>query len=107
MTPDRKTDAMNCLECGGACCEDVVLPASRDRATNDWLHARGEGVRGLDKKWVRFRIESRCPELTNLGECERYADRPLLCAEYKAGGPACLEALRERRTSEQIERIKA
>jgi Fe-S-cluster containining protein len=98
---------MNCLECKGACCEQLIVPAPKDRAAMDFFRARGTAVRGPKRDWVRVILECRCPKLGEDGLCTIYEDRPLICAEYRAGGPACIAAARSRRTPEEYERIEA
>ena len=87
----------DCLRCRGACCEELILPASRDRSTNDFLQARGHGRRGPNRKWRNFTLEQRCASLSEDGMCSIYENRPLICAEYAPGGPACADAVRRRR----------
>ncbi len=97
---------MNCLECHGACCEQLALPAPKDRTTLEFLRTRGIGERGPNRRWVRIFLECRCPKLTDDGRCGIYGTRPLLCAEYRVGGVACLSAVRRRRTPEDFQRIR-
>lgn len=98
--------AMLCLKCEGACCETFSIPVTElppgDEAQADinrWLelHATNDGE--------RLTFECRCTKLVD-GLCTIYEKRPTFCRVYRAGGPECLAAVRERRTPEQYERIR-
>ena len=95
---------MNCLECRGACCEQLILPApspfGETADSFDFLAARGDVLK------ESVILDCRCPHLEPDGRCSCYDVRPRFCRDYKAGGPACLAAVRRRRTPEQLRRIK-
>ena len=102
MRPKTKPDP-SCAICRGACCERFlvpgrVLPLHRplDLA---YFQARGtieEGDLGTN-----LVLESRCPKLTPQGCCSIYEERPDTCRQYPRGGPACMVAIRARRTPEE------
>ena len=96
---------MKCSECRGACCEQLILPVANDQATLDFLAVRGQVL--LDNRAAPgVRLECPCPKLTDEGRCGIYELRPVICSTYKAGGPACLEAVRRRRPPEDFRRIR-
>ena len=98
MTPD-------CLTCRGACCEDLVFPvAGLAPATREFMKVRTQLVQ-LTASEKGFAIPVRCPQLGQQGLCQCYDERPLVCAVYPAGGEACLETLKRRRTPAQIKEI--
>ena len=82
-----------CDICRGACCETLVTPLSQDDRVNEWLAARGE----VCEKFVR--LECRCKHLDPDGRCRIYRTRPQLCRDYPVGSPACIEAIRHRRSA--------
>ena len=65
-----------------------------------WLDLHAEH----DAGWLRF--DCRCRMLTIAGACSIYAERPTVCRDYVAGGAACLDTLRRRRTPEHYARIR-
>lgn len=95
---------MKCAECKGACCESILALASDARMFSDdrrrWLelHATRAGD--------RLEFECRCTALTAAGRCSIYSTRPMMCVTYEAGGAACLETVRRRRTPEDYARIR-
>ena len=95
---------MRCHVCAGACCESFTVPAAvlnvRDSDDARWvrLHATLSG-RSLT-------FEVRCTALTPEGRCSIYERRPAVCRFYEAGGSACLETVRTRRTPEQYQLIR-
>ena len=99
---------MNCLRCGGACCEEFQIPVGTVFPTRD------DPV-GLDiYRWVTFHattsefqllFDCRCTKLIN-GQCSTYEDRPNVCREYVAGGPHCLATVRRRRNQFEYKRIR-
>jgi Fe-S-cluster containining protein len=95
---------MNCLECKGACCEQLVLPVpspiGKTGDAFDFLAARG------DLKGKGVVLEQRCARLTEEGQCSIYGFRPRFCKDYKAGGPACLAAVARRRLPEHYAEIR-
>ncbi len=98
---------MNCLECRGACCEDILIPVERrliDDDALDWLETRGRPVY-RNGTLAAYAFEARCPLLTTKGLCHIYEARPAICRRYEPGGPDCLETLKRRRTPEQRARI--
>lgn len=91
---------MNCLQCRGACCEDLVFPVKGlAKPTFDLLRLRGQVVR-LTEDMEGVAIPSVCHHLSDAGRCRIYHDRPGVCRMYRAGGQACIETLRRRRTPE-------
>lgn len=86
---------MKCLECLGACCEEITVTASYvdfPKAARE-CPARQEEVSSNV-----YALDCRCPKLTVGGRCSVYDDRPIVCAVMPAGGPDCLGAVRRRRT---------
>jgi Fe-S-cluster containining protein len=98
---------VNCLECRGACCEELVVPfvalinASSSVAEAEWM-----GVRASSIEDGRARFDVRCPKLDACGRCSVHDEKPLICAVYPAGGPDCLDVVRRRRTADQYQRIR-
>ena len=92
---------MNCLQCRGACCEDLVFPVTGlSQGTFQLLKLRGDVVR-LAEQHEGIAIPAPCKHLSDKGRCRIYHDRPTVCRVYAAGGPACIETLRRRRTPEE------
>jgi Fe-S-cluster containining protein len=92
---------VNCLECRGACCEQLVLPLPKDHTGREFFLARGFST------GTAVILSCRCPQLTiDAGTCSIYERRPLICSEYKAGGAACLDAVRLRRSPANFQRIR-
>ena len=92
---------MKCDVCRGACCESLYLPVGTD-ARGEWLRAfaaRTVGSGGVE-------IETRCSKLTADGRCSIYSARPDVCRAFKAGGAACLDVVRRRRTPEEYAAIR-
>ena len=96
---------MNCAICRGACCETIVIPLSADADTNRWVLLHGISQGGILSS-VKVSLNCRCTALTVEGACSIYEDRPDLCRIYPAGGPACLDVVRVRRTAEEYEAIR-
>jgi len=95
-----------CEDCGGACCEDVMVPVSPvlcGPAGRGWLGTRGELVRRDGELHVR--LEAPCPELSG-GRCGIYSDRPHICRIFPVGGDDCVDVIRRRRV-EYYERLRA
>lgn len=85
-----------CSICKGACCESLELPVhlfSHDVV--DFLRIRGveQGVLPTS----RIEIESRCPSLTNVGQCACHDTRPKVCKNYDVGGFYCRATVLRRR----------
>jgi hypothetical protein len=97
---------VNCLACGGACCEDLFQPTDWFTGVSiqtwEWLFARSENVAGA------IRIESRCPHLTGVGSCDLHGTsaKPHICRDMPVGGDDCIDAICRRRTPEQYARIR-
>lgn len=95
---------MRCDVCRGGCCESFSLPSSDIRPPHadarHWLelHATREGE--------SLSFECRCTKLTTEGRCSIYAERPFVCAIFRAGGKECLSVVRKRRTPEQYAAIR-
>ena len=81
-----------CKVCRGACCETLVTPLTGSDKVNAWLAERGE----ICGRFIR--LECRCKRLTREGFCSIYETRPEICREYPVGSPACIEAIRKRRS---------
>ena len=90
---------MNCLACGGACCETMAIPVSDIKAPSEdafaWISHHAE------RSGNCLRFECRCLELTRDGRCGIYEDRPRVCRDYEPGNDDCLDAIRRRRTPEE------
>jgi hypothetical protein len=92
---------MDCLACGGACCETMILPVGAVRFPSPdakaWfmLHGSTDGS--------RVELECRCSALTPDGKCGIYTslERPKTCADFRPGERGCIETVRRRRTPEQ------
>ena len=98
-------DKPDCIECGGACCEDLVFPVDGLAvATRELLRVRANLVM-IGQFHRGFAIESRCPKLDADGLCSIYPTRPLACVAYVPGGEACVATLKRRRTGEQRAKI--
>jgi Fe-S-cluster containining protein len=95
---------MNCLECHGACCETFEIPIGGLplNSSTRWLVLHGT----LDRTKTRLSFECRCTALSPEGLCSIYDNRPLPCRVFTAGGRACLETVRKRRTPEEYARIR-
>lgn len=95
---------MDCLACGGACCETMVIPLSAIRPPSAdaarWLQLHGV----MSGRTIEF--ECRCTKLTPEGRCGIYADRPQGCADFKPGSGECLRTVKARRTPEQYQLIR-
>ena len=92
---------MNCEECGGACCETIIIPLSpHDDDTNRWALLHGQRVGS------NVALNCRCSALTDAGRCGIYDNRPVMCQTYQAGGAHCLENVRALRTPEEYARIR-
>ena len=89
--------AMNCLDCRGACCEEIHIRTEDLQLPGisawEWLTTRGEVVGGS------IRFESRCPELTECGACSLHdtPGKPKVCRDLEVGGADCLDYIRRRR----------
>lgn len=83
-----------CELCRGACCESfaVPLPYPAPVEFNRWAKLRGEVV------GHHLRVEVPCTALTDDGACGIYKSRPQPCKDYPMGGPACRQAVRDRRS---------
>jgi len=98
---------MDCLVCGGACCEDLVFPErGLTRATVEFFKVRCGASVQLTPGERGFVFPVRCRHLSTEGACLIYDDRPLICAVYVAGDEPCLATLRRRRSPRQIEKIR-
>lgn len=99
---------MNCLECRGACCEDLAWPVKGlSEATAELLRVRsGQGEVTLVPGVRAIVVPCACAHLEASGRCGIYETRPQVCRLYVPGGDACLEVLKRRRTPEQIKRIR-
>lgn len=95
---------MNCLECRGACCEQLILPLGPNRTVFEFMRARGQVKHSHGLNIVI--LDCRCPKLDEEGLCSIYEQRPVHCRAYKAGGAACIEAVRRNRTKAQFSRIR-
>jgi len=94
---------VKCLVCRGACCETLEITVPQELpAQHEWASARALRVLGPG----RYLVESWCPKLTRDGLCSVQHTKPLECALFPAGGEACLEAVRERRTPAQYAQIR-
>jgi len=98
---------VNCLECGGACCQEIVLnaPDPEDTMAHAWLQARGGQPIKLGGCIVSYAIETRCPRLSPDGLCLIHETKPEACAIFEPGSPPCLGSISRRRTPEQAARI--
>ena len=94
---------MDCLACGGACCEEFFI-RTQDLGLPSYDVRRWVTLHG-DPSPEYLRLECRCTALTDSGWCGIYASRPDVCRAYRPGGEDCLETLHRRRTPEQRERI--
>jgi Fe-S-cluster containining protein len=54
----------------------------------------------------RLSLPCRCSALKSDGSYGIYRERPKVCRAYRAGGPECLAAVRERRTAEEYAMIR-
>lgn len=106
---------MNCIECGGACCEEMELDVQpTDVFALEWLQARSAaelgrrpGVPQGAPPAVRLRFEARCPLLTCDGLCSVHeSGKPAECSAAEAGQAWCLDVVRRRRTRAQYELIR-
>ena len=91
---------MKCDVCRGACCESLHLAAGSD-AHGEWLRAFAPRALGS-----QVELEVRCAQLTPTGRCGIYEARPAVCRSYIAGGAACLDVVRRRRTPEEYAAIR-
>lgn len=103
---------MNCFECKGACCEEVWHPLFRRESDprNEWLRVRGREVKNEAGQPIAVALEAPCPSLIKTGQekglCSIHETKPVFCETFRAGGPACLESVRSRRSLEDYIRIR-
>ena len=90
-----------------------MVPLSADADTNRWvlLHGISQPVGDFTREGgillnVKVSLNCRCTALTAEGACSIYEARPELCRTYPAGGPACLDVVRARRTAEEYAAIR-
>lgn len=83
-----------CQACGAQCCKYVSIPVTELQELDvDWLIARGALEPG-ERGHVDWRIESRCPHLTEDNRCVIYDTRPETCRNYEVDGASCRRARR-------------
>ncbi len=76
-----------CDECGGKCCQGILLPMTSDHSVNRWLELHGKGHTLIGQEFVY--IDARCEMLGEDGRCTGYEDRPQVCRDYPGDGPSC------------------
>ena len=102
---------MRCDICAGACCESFALPLSAALPTdrdddelqdiNTWIILHADIHDGM------LVFECRCKMLNvKDGTCLVYEERPNVCRQYEAGGPACLETVNRRRSADDYQSIR-
>lgn len=90
---------VSCLACRGACCEEFLLPrvpGPKDDASH-WLSLHSTAVQ-VPSQGLSLKFECRCTKLSEAGRCTIYETRPSICRRFEAGGAACLETIRRRRS---------
>ena len=81
-----------CQACGAQCCKYVSIPVTELQELDvDWLIARGALEPG-ERGHVDWRIESRCPHLTEDNRCVIYDTRPETCRNYEVDGASCQQS---------------
>ena len=96
-----------CDLCRGACCEDLVFPAAGlTEQTRAFLEVRGVARVQLTRVHQGIAFPVPCQHLAD-GRCAIYESRPFVCALYAAGGEACRETVKRRRSPEEAARILA
>jgi Fe-S-cluster containining protein len=93
-----------CEVCQGACCEVIPVPLNPLELTQDRIrHLR---MRGL-VIGTEVLLNCRCSNLTGLGTCGIYEDRPQVCREFAVGSPDCRKAVTLLRPMYQAKKILA
>jgi hypothetical protein len=89
---------MTCLECRGACCEDLTTPRGPRWTWAPWTRAWLK-ARGLDPATcpTGTHLGLSCPELDSAGKCQIQDRKPLVCKAFREGGKLCLETQKKRR----------
>jgi Fe-S-cluster containining protein len=95
---------MKCLECHGACCEDLGLEINPQTIPTHVLEWIKHHASRIEDQLLIFEV--RCTKLTSDGLCSIYEDRPLICATFPPGSEACLNTVKRRRTIEDYQRIR-
>lgn len=104
---------MNCSRCQGSCCEFLDLPlvtiSTLGPDVADWAVKHGSVAKTTYEDGETdfgLRLDCRCRELTDDGQCAVYESRPLMCRDFEVGGPGCIDAVRRQRAREQYEVIR-
>jgi len=95
---------VKCDKCHGACCESLHLRLEGTAARMEWLAAFA--ARQLPGPGAMVELEVRCSQLTAKGRCGIYEERPTICRNYVAGGEACLDVVKRRRTAYEYQQIR-
>ena len=83
MSYQKENNSDMCEECGGKCCQFIMLECRKDdKYKLDFWKAQGNVKFGESETHVQYGQRCPCQHIGEDGKCDDYENRPQLCRDF-------------------------